>query len=103
MARSGTAHRDAVAGIAAALDLPGWLVESVALEYLPCRRFVTDGHHVVYDFSLVTAAQVAALPKPWVVLNNVALYHNATRSVFTQRMLSGLAGSPLGEHAPRGT
>ena len=50
---------------------------------------------VLFDFGLVQADDVRALPMPAAVLGNVVLFHNVTCSVIARRMLSGFVGLPM--------
>jgi len=79
--------------LAEAFDLPTWLAKAIIVEYLPCRRF--EGNTVVIDYGLVTTNQIKTLPKPYVILNGIALFHNVTKEVLHQRIVSGFAGFPM--------
>jgi hypothetical protein len=86
-------NRKHVKKLAEALDLPTWLLKAIIVEYLPCRRF--QGNTVTIDYGLVTVEDVKSLAKPYVLLNGLALFHNVTTEVFSQRILSGIVGLPM--------
>lgn len=79
--------------LADALDLPTWLVKVIIVEYLPCRRF--QGNVVTIDYGLVTVEDIKSIAKPYVILNGLALFHNVTKEVLGQRILSGMVGFPM--------
>src|SRR5215472_8561831 len=78
--------------LAEALELPTWLVKAIIVEYLPCRRF--RGNTVIIDYGLVTVDDIKSLTKPYIILNGLAVFHNVTTEVFSQRILSSFVGSP---------
>jgi hypothetical protein len=79
-------NQEHVKKLAEAFELPTWLVKAIIVEYLPCRRF--QGNTVTIDYGLVTVEDVKSLTKPYVILNGLALFHNVTTEVFSQRILS---------------
>ena len=82
-----------IKNLADALDLPAWLVKVVIVEYLPCRRF--QGNTVTIDYGLVTVDDIRSITKPYVILNGLALFHNVTKEVLHQRLLSAMVGFPM--------
>jgi hypothetical protein len=88
-------REDRIAEIAAALDLPGWLAKALIVEYLPCRRFFEEDAVVLFDFGLVKADDVRALPRPATFLSHITLFHNVTQSVISLRLVGGLVGLPM--------
>ena len=82
-----------IKNLADALDLPAWLVKVVIVEYLPCRRF--QGNTVTIDYGLVTVDDIRSITKPCVILNGLALFHNVTKEVLHQRLLSAMVGFPM--------
>jgi hypothetical protein len=86
-------NQEHVKKLAEALDLPTWLVKVIIVEYLPCRRF--QGNTVTIDYGLVTVDDIKSLAKPYVILNGLALFHNVTTEVLSQRILSGIVGLPM--------
>ena len=91
----GVINYDKIASLAETLQWPRWIVEAVAIEYLPCRRFVAEGNFILFDFSLLKADNFRQLSRPLVILQNITLFHNVTGSVLRQRMLRGLVGAPM--------
>jgi hypothetical protein len=89
----GIHNREHAKKLAEALDLPTWLVKVIIVEYLPCRRF--QGNTVTTDYGLVTVDDIKSLAKPYVILNGLALFHNVTTEVLSQRILSGMVGFPM--------
>jgi hypothetical protein len=86
-------NREHVKKLAEALELPTWLVKAIIVEYLPCRSF--QGNTVTIDYGLVTVEDIKSLAKPYVILNGLALFHNVTTEVLSQRILSGMVGLPM--------
>src|SRR5260370_3751533 len=78
--------------VAEAVDLPAWLIKAIIVEYLPCRRF--QGNIVTIDYGLVTVDDIKSLTNPYIILNGLALFHNITTEVLSQRILSGIVGLP---------
>lgn len=95
MATFDVVNEENIGAIARELGWPDWITLSVGIEYLPCRRFVHNGHFVQFDFGLLTTDQFRTISLPIVILENCVLFHNVTRSVVSQRLLRGLAGAPV--------
>ncbi len=84
-----------VTKIARSVNLPEWLVESIIVEYLPCRRFLQRNALVLLDFNLVTEQDLQRIVGPNVILNGILLIHNAPLSVFKDRILAGISNIPM--------
>ena len=79
--------------IAEELKLPEWLVKALIVEYLSCRQF--QGSTVIIDYGLVTPDDLNAIAIPRVILNGLVLFHNVTKEVLYQRVISGIGGVPM--------
>ena len=91
-----------VKDLADVLNLPTWLVKTLIVEYLPCRRF--QGNTVTIDYGLVTVENIKSITMPYVILNGLTLFHNITEQVLVQRILTGafigLPMAALTKHEP---
>lgn len=82
--------------LADTLNLPDWLVEALIVEYLPCRRFLEKDAWILFDFDNITILDIEEIAHPYIILNNVTLFHNVAPDVLKTRILHGIAGLPLG-------
>lgn len=78
--------------IATDRGLPYWWVESVAVEYLPCRRFA-QREIWDFDFSPLTDAQVLDALDTCSVVARGTVFHNLRPEVMSVRMVSRLFSS----------
>lgn len=89
---SGSEH---VKELAAALNLPKWLIEAIIIEYLPCRRFLEAGASILIDFECVTQQDFESVSSPYILLSGITLFHNVTLDVLQTRMMRGIGDLPL--------
>lgn len=82
--------------ISSRLNLPRWWVELVAIEYLPCRRFVEKGKPSVFDFGIFDQSLADTISKYRVVVpSGCILMHN----VRPQDMSFRIPAVAVGEYA----
>jgi hypothetical protein len=86
---------DKLKSIAQSLNLPDWWVESVVIEYFPCRRFGENGRLWTFDFNLLTDNMIKSIPSKQVIIPDFFLIHNVRPNDFRERMLHGSTGDPV--------
>lgn len=74
------------------LKLPKWWIESLAIEYLPCRRFCLNDKMWTFDFGLIDDELFDSLKNKKVVIPHYTLYQNISPEDFAYRSAKILAG-----------
>lgn len=87
-------NTDIVAKISEHLKLPTWWVESVIVEYLPCRRYGESGKLYTFDFGLLTDKDIDEIPEKKVVVSRKILVQNVRSNDLNAHWLLLLAGLP---------
>lgn len=87
--------RKKIEKIAKRFNLPTWWVESIVVEYFPCREYFVDENFLVFNFNLLQEEQIKEIPSKKVVINGSILFHNIRPEDAKARMLLGLVGTPL--------
>jgi hypothetical protein len=84
--------------IARKLNLPSWWVQSVIIEYFPCRKFLRNESLWNFDFGIVDEKLIKTLPHKHVVIPEYYSVQNISPNDFSQRhMLTAFGGSPVAE------
>jgi hypothetical protein len=78
---------DPIGRVASELRLPRWWVESIALEYLDCRRFVDSTPPYVIEFGHLTANRLRDAVKTHKIVVRDQVIHNVRPDVFRIRAL----------------
>jgi hypothetical protein len=86
---------DKLKRISEALNLPCWWVESVVIEYFPCRRFGENGRLWTFGFDLLTDEMIKSITSKQVIIPDFFLIHNIRPNDFRERILHGATGNPL--------
>ena len=85
--------------IAEKLKLPYWWVESVIIEYLPCRRFVENRKICTFDFEIFNDALINTIGQYRVIIpSGSRLIQNISTEDFafrTPQLLVGNYAEPL--------
>jgi hypothetical protein len=79
-------------------NLPPWWVQSVIVEYFPCRRFLENESLWTFDFKLINDKLIETLPIKHVVIPEYYIVQNIRPEDFRQRLLLTAFGSnPVAE------
>jgi hypothetical protein len=84
--------------IAGRIGLPQWWVQSVIIEYFPCRRFAENNKLWVFDFSIFDKALETEIPRNKVVIPEYRLCQNITSKDLAYRLpklITGQSNLPL--------
>lgn len=87
-------NREQIIPICEKLQLPIWWVESVIVEYFPCRRFGEDGELWTFDFTNIND-YIAQIPEKKVIIPNYRLVQNVRPNDLAQRGLITMIGLPV--------
>ena len=71
-------------------------MQSVIVEYFPCRRFLKDSKLWLFDFDMLTDKLIETIPKKHVVIPEYYLVQNIRPDDFSKRiMLAAFGGNPI--------
>ena len=76
-------------------NFPYWWVESVFVEYFPCRRFFVDGELWTFDFNLVPKNLIENITEYNVVIPGYFIAQNIRPKDLGRRTVLGSIGSPI--------
>lgn len=91
----GTYGRGRIRKIANKLNLPTWWVESVIIEYFPCRRFLENEELWVFDFDIFDDNLIDTILDRHVVIPEYIIAQNIRPEDLKQRTLLGAIGQPM--------
>jgi hypothetical protein len=77
------------------LSLPYWWIQSVVIEYFPCRRFLEDGELWTFDFDLFDDNLISSIPEKKVVIPEYYIAQNVTPKQVSERILSTFSGQKI--------
>jgi hypothetical protein len=78
--------------------LPSWWIQSVIVEYFPCRRYLENESLWTFDFKLINDKLIETLPERHVVIPEYYIVQNIRPEDFRQRLLLTAFGSnPVAE------
>jgi hypothetical protein len=87
-----------ISKVAGKFNLPTWWVQSVIVEYFPCRRFLENKSLWIFDFRIVDSKLIKTLPEKHVVIPEYYMVQNIRPEDFRQRLiLAAYGGSPIAE------
>jgi len=87
--------REKIAVISKQLKFPYWWVESVIVEYFPCRRYAESGELWTFDFNMLTDEDIKKIPEKKVVIPNLVLMQNVRPEDLSQRTMISMIGLPF--------
>lgn len=87
-----SSNKEIIKNISKKLDLPSWWVQSVIIEYFPCRQFLVGEKFFVYDFNLITAEMIDMIRSKKVVIPDYMLLQNITPTDFSYRLPQLMTG-----------
>jgi hypothetical protein len=91
-------YRGQVNKLAKKFNLPSWWVQSVIVEYFPCRKFLENESLWSFDFKLVHNKLISTLPQKDVVIPEYHMAQNIRPEDFRQRLLlTAYGGSPVAD------
>lgn len=84
-----------IESISKKLNLPYWWVESVFVEYFPCRRFFEDGELWTFDFDMVPKNLVEKFDEKKIVMPGFYIAQNIQPKDLGRRTALANTGSPI--------
>lgn len=82
--------------IADRLRLPEWWVQSVIIEYFPCREYLVGKDAWHFNFDIVREESIENITsKKVIVSGEITLFHNIRQEDFGPRIMSALVGEPM--------
>lgn len=77
------------------LDLPLWWIKSLAIEYLPCRRFAEGGNLWIFDFEIFDESLIDQIKLKRVVIPQYTLFQNIDPTDLAYRAPKLIAGESM--------
>jgi hypothetical protein len=79
-------------------NLPSWWIQSVIIEYLPCRRYLENGSLWVFDFTIFDKKIISTFRDNRVVIPEYYVVQNMRRQDFVEKLhQTAFGGSPVAE------
>ena len=86
--------RERISKISTQLKLPYWWVESVIVEYFPCRRYAESEELWAFDFNKLTDEDVKKIPEKKIIVSELLLVQNVQQRDIAQRIALRSMGLP---------